>query len=151
MVWRGAGEPALRPGWAMHAAKWRGNCRYTHAPMASAGSVVWQAAFCVLHMTSPTDFPTASSPIAHAAARWPRLAAPQAPREDHWIEQLGRRRNDDFAWLKYIPETGTRSMDNLPEPLGSLLQAERQYAQQMLAPLAAPAQRFRGLAACRPA
>lgn len=91
---------------------------------------------------APTSAPAADPAAKAAQPVWPALAAPHAAPQDHWIEQLGRRRNDDFAWLKYIPETGTRSMDQLPEPLGSLLQAEREYAQQMLAPLAAPAQRF---------
>lgn len=85
---------------------------------------------------TPADASGAAQPV------WPAINAPHAEPQDHWIEQLGRRRNDDFAWLKYVPETGTRTMDNLPEPLGSLLQAERDYAAQMLAPLAASAQRF---------
>ena len=91
---------------------------------------------------APTPAPAADSATTAQQPAWPAITAPHVAPQDHWIEQLGRRRNDDFAWLKYIPETGTRSMDNLPEPLGSLLQAERDYAQQMLAPQAASAQRF---------
>ena len=67
--------------------------------------------------------------------RWPPLSAPQAPCEDHWIAQLGRTRNDAFAWMKYVPATGTRTMENLPPRLQQHLQAEGHYAQQMLAPL----------------
>ena len=73
---------------------------------------------------------------------WPALAAPQAPREDHVIEQLGRTRNDEFAWMKFVPAVGTRTMENLPPRLRQHLQAERDYAQQLLQPLAAPAQDF---------
>lgn len=91
---------------------------------------------------APTPAPAADHAATATQPAWPAIAAPHAQPQDHWIEQLGRRRNDDFAWLKYIPKTGTRTMENLPEPLGSLLQAERHYAQQMLAPLAASGQRF---------
>ena len=76
------------------------------------------------------------------APGWPMLAAPRAPREDHVIEQLGRIRNDEFAWMKFVPATGTRTMENLPTRLRQHLQAERDYAQQLLQPLAASAQAF---------
>lgn len=76
------------------------------------------------------------------APGWPVLAAPQAPREDHVIEQLGRTRNDEFAWMQFVPAVGTRTMENLPPRLRQHLQAERDYAQQLLQPLAAPAQDF---------
>ena len=44
--------------------------------------------------------------------------------------------------MKYLPATGTRTMDNLPPRLQQHLQAERDYAQQMLAPLDAAADAF---------
>ena len=77
-----------------------------------------------------------------AALGWPLLAAPQAPREDHVIEQLGRRRNDEFAWMKYLPPTGTRSLNNVPPRLAQHLHAEMDYAAQMLQPLAASTEAF---------
>ena len=73
---------------------------------------------------------------------WPNLPAPQTPTEDHWIEQLGRRRNDDYAWMKLVPETGTRTLENLPQRLRQHLLAEMEYAKQMLQPLHAAEQAF---------
>ena len=66
---------------------------------------------------------------------WPKIAAPKAARVDHWIDQLGRRRNDSYAWMKYIPETGSRTIETLPDPVRKLLQDEMTYADHVLAPL----------------
>ena len=80
--------------------------------------------------------------VGRPAPLWPAVTAPLAPREDHVIEQLGRTRNDEFAWMKFVPATGTRTMGNLPHRLRQHLQAEHDYAQQLLQPLVAPAQAF---------
>ncbi len=69
------------------------------------------------------------------ASGWADVAAPVAPLEDHIVEQLGRVRNDAFAWMKYVPETGSRTMDNLPPQLREHLVTESDYAQQILDPL----------------
>ena len=76
------------------------------------------------------------------AGRWPDIAPPVAPRVHHEIHQLGRTRIDPYAWLKFIPEAGTRDLDTLPEPLRSHLTAEMQYARQMLEPLKADVDHF---------
>ncbi len=89
--------------------------------------------------TSPTSL---TPPASAAGAMFPRLAAPRAPRIDHWIEQLGRRRNDPYAWLKFIPAQGTRTLDTLPEPLREHLAAEMAYADSVLAPLAPLVEQF---------
>ncbi|WP_202392823.1 S9 family peptidase [Croceibacterium xixiisoli] len=64
------------------------------------------------------------------------MPAPQAPQRDHWISQLGRRRNDPYDWLKFVPEEGSRTMDNLPPDLRAHLQAEIDHSQAMLQVLA---------------
>jgi len=73
---------------------------------------------------------------------WPRLTPPRAPRVDHWIEQLGRRRNDAYSWMKFIPPQGSRRLETLPPMLRAHLTAEMDYAEAMLAPLAAERQHF---------
>lgn len=75
-------------------------------------------------------------------AFWPPIAPPRAPRVDHWIEQLGRRRNDTYAWMQFVPATGSRTLETLPQPLRAHLEAEMRYADDMLAPLAPQALRF---------
>ncbi len=84
--------------------------------------------------------PFAKPPV--PAPVWPPVPAPQAPCRDHWIEQLGRRRNDPYAWMKFIPEAGSRKLDTLPAPLRAHLQAEMDYAGGILAPLAPLVARF---------
>ncbi|MCG2842628.1 prolyl oligopeptidase family serine peptidase [Sandaracinobacter sp. RS1-74] len=74
--------------------------------------------------------PSAPRPV------WPGIAAPEAPRLDHEIVQLGRQRNDPYAWMKFIPESGSRTMEGLPPRLRAHLQAEMAYAEAMLRPLA---------------
>ncbi|QIL83734.1 S9 family peptidase [Diaphorobacter sp. HDW4A] len=44
--------------------------------------------------------------------------------------------------MQFVPELGTRTMENLPQRLQTHLQAERSYAQQMLAPLEASTDAF---------
>jgi len=70
------------------------------------------------------------------------IPAPQAPRMDHRIEQLGRRRNDPYAWMKFIPQAGSRTLDTLPSPLREHLEAEMDYANGILGPLAPSAAQF---------
>ncbi|ETF02970.1 peptidase S9 [Advenella kashmirensis W13003] len=70
------------------------------------------------------------------AFTWPPVTAPLAQRHDHVIEQLGRTRNDPYAWMKYIPRSGTRSLDTLPAPLHTHLATEMKYAEDILSPLA---------------
>lgn len=71
------------------------------------------------------------------------IQAPLAPRKPHEIQQLGRRRVDAYAWMRFIPESGVRTLDNLPLPLRRHLDAEMRYAQEVLRPLQADAQWFR--------
>jgi oligopeptidase B len=59
---------------------------------------------------------------------------PQAPRIPFRIDQLGRVRNDPYRWMKYIPETGSRTMDSLPDMVRKHLQAEAGYAENVLKP-----------------
>ncbi|CAM5199737.1 Oligopeptidase B OS=Castellaniella defragrans OX=75697 GN=HNR28_002482 PE=4 SV=1 [Castellaniella defragrans] len=68
---------------------------------------------------------------------------PVAPREAQEIRQLGRRRIDAYAWMKFIPQEGTRTLDNVPPRLRTHLRAEMQYAQEVLQPLEEDMRRFR--------
>lgn len=70
------------------------------------------------------------------AGRWPKIAPPQSPRVSHVIDQLGRQRDDAYSWMKFIPATGERTRDNLPDAVGAMLKAENAYADAILAPLA---------------
>lgn len=84
----------------------------------SAGPVAWAA------------------PAADAARRrWPEIKPPQPPRIPHVIEQLGRKRDDAYSWMKFVPATGERTRDNLPKPVGAMLAAENAYAEAVLKPL----------------
>jgi len=74
---------------------------------------------------------------------WPEVSPPAARCEDHEIQQLGRMRVDPYAWMKFIPPSGSRSMDSLPPPLREHLGAEMQYARDILHPLAAAIERLR--------
>lgn len=82
-------------------------------------------------------------------APWPTGAAPQAPRQAHEITQLGRSRSDPYAWMQYVPPIGSRHMDGLPDALRAHLQAEMDYAQAALQPLAADAALLRQRLAAR--
>lgn len=71
---------------------------------------------------------------------------PIAPRDDVEIRQLGRTRTDAYAWMRFIPPSGTRTLDNLPPPLHEHLMAEMSYAQEvLLRPLGADIEQFRTL------
>lgn len=74
---------------------------------------------------------------------WLDISAPIPPRLTHRIQQLGRTRDDPYAWMKYIPNSGTRTLDTLPAQLRKHLQDEMQYAERVLAPLAPLARRFK--------
>src|SRR5690606_3716119 len=73
---------------------------------------------------------------------WPDVAPPVAPREDSEIRQLGRTRVDAYAWMRFIPPAGTRTLCELPPRLREHLEAEMRYADEILAPLAADADRM---------
>lgn len=76
----------------------------------------------------------AKARTAGAAARWPDVAPPQSPRLSHVVEQLGRKRDDAYSWMKFIPDTGERTRTNLPEAVATMLTAENAYAEAMLQP-----------------
>ncbi|NYT85882.1 S9 family peptidase [Pollutimonas harenae] len=75
-------------------------------------------------------------------ALWPDSVPPIPPREDHKIHQLGRERVDHYAWMKFIPSSCSRTLDGLPERLRQHLDAEMEYARDVLHPLAADAKYF---------
>jgi oligopeptidase B len=70
------------------------------------------------------------------AGRWPAVKPPVLPRIDHPIRQLGRVRDDPYAWIKYVPKAGSRTRDTLPPMIAKALAAEADYAAAILAPLA---------------
>lgn len=92
---------------------------------AALGAVALGASGCV---TSPPV-------LGRTTARWPDIEPPHPPRIPHPIEQLGRTRDDVYAWMKFVPDTGVRTEDNLPAPVAKHLAAENAYAHAMLAPL----------------
>ncbi len=67
---------------------------------------------------------------------------PRPPRNDHWISQLGRLRNDPYAWLKVPSGRGARSFDILPGEVRAALLAEIAYANAVLVPLERDIARF---------
>src|SRR5690606_19045168 len=75
-------------------------------------------------------------------ALWPDAVPPIPPREDLDIRQLGRHRVDPYAWMKFIPPSGARTLDSLPERLRKHLDAEMKYAQDILRPLANEAEHY---------
>lgn len=77
-----------------------------------------------------------TAPASRSAASWPDVSPPVAPREEWEIQQLGRRRVDAYAWMKFIPAVGSRTLDTLPAPLRGHLDAEMRYASDVLEPLA---------------
>ena len=72
-----------------------------------------------------------------AKPRWPAVAPPQPPRISHVIEQLDRRRDDVYSWMKFIPADGERNRGNLPGPVATMLAQENAYAEAVLKPLRA--------------
>lgn len=83
-----------------------------------------------------------SVPCSGPTAAWPDIVPPLAPREDREIHQLGRMRVDSYAWMKFVPPSGSRTLDGLPARLRAHLEAEMRYAQDVLSPLAADARYF---------
>lgn len=79
---------------------------------------------------------SALDPKPGANPRWPDVPPPQSPRISHMIEQLGRKRDDAYSWMKFIPADSERTRDNLPKAVGAMLNAENRYADAMLQPLA---------------
>ncbi|MGB6242736.1 MAG: prolyl oligopeptidase family serine peptidase [Castellaniella sp.] len=77
------------------------------------------------------------------------MPPPVAPREEHVVQQLGRQRNDPYAWMKFIPSQGVRALDGLPSPLREHLEAERRYADAILQPLTDDAAWFRARMSAR--
>lgn len=77
----------------------------------------------------------AKGAAAKPGARWPAITAPQPPRVSHVIEQLGRKRDDAYSWMKFIPAKGERTRTNLPEAVGKMLADENAYADAILKPL----------------
>lgn len=69
--------------------------------------------------------------------RWPRARAPRAARIPHRIVQLGRRRDDPYSWIKFIPSQGQRELETMPRRIREHLRAEQRYEHAMLAPLEA--------------
>ncbi len=71
-----------------------------------------------------------------ATTHWPDVAPPRARRIPHVIKQLGRTRDDVYSWMKFIPTSGERTRDNLPDAVGAMLRAENAYVDAMMQPLA---------------
>ncbi|THF66672.1 S9 family peptidase [Pseudothauera nasutitermitis] len=90
-----------------------------------------------------------SAPSSGPAALWPEPPPPLAPREEREIRQLGRTRSDAYAWMKFVPQAGSRTLDLLPAPLREHLEAEMSYAREVLRPLASGIEEFRARMAAR--
>lgn len=74
---------------------------------------------------------------AQGKPRWPAVPRPQSPRISHVIEQLGRKRDDVYSWMKFIPANGERNRGNLPGPVAKMLAEENAYAEAVLKPVRA--------------
>lgn len=72
---------------------------------------------------------------AKAAMRWPDIPAPKPPRISHVIKQLGRTRDDPYAWMKFVPGQGERNRTNIPAPVAQMLTDENRYAAAVLKPI----------------
>jgi oligopeptidase B len=71
------------------------------------------------------------------AAAGPTLPTPPVtPRIPLVRSQVGRTRTDYYAWLKYVPATGQRSVETLPPPIRDHLTAENAYAEAVLSRVA---------------
>ncbi|WP_298013798.1 prolyl oligopeptidase family serine peptidase [uncultured Castellaniella sp.] len=96
------------------------------------------------------DTSTASSEsLPGSPASWPDVPPPVALREERIIRQLGRRRDDPYAWMKFVPSSGARALEGLPSRLREHLDAEMRYADAVLRPLADDAARFHARMAAR--
>ena len=62
---------------------------------------------------------------------------PVTPRIPLLRSQVGRTRNDPYAWIKYVPASGQRSVETLPAPVRDHLLAENAYARAVLERVAA--------------
>ena len=72
-----------------------------------------------------------------STGRWSSTPPPVAPLVPHRITQLGRTRDDPYAWMKYVPKQGTRDLATMPPTISRHLRAEQAYADAMLRPLEA--------------
>ena len=70
------------------------------------------------------------------------LAAPAPRRIAKRIAQLGRTRVDHYAWLKFVPTRGVRTLATIPSAIRAHLEAENRYADAVLAPFAANERRL---------
>ncbi|WP_156681134.1 S9 family peptidase [Sphingomonas profundi] len=77
-----------------------------------------------------------------ARADVPLPAPPVTPRIPLVRSQLGRTRTDPFAWLKYVPATGQRSIETMPIAIRQHLLAENTYAEAVLARVATAERSF---------
>lgn len=84
-----------------------------------------------------TAMATSGAGAAARGRRWPAVAPPVLPRIAHPIRQLGRVRDDPYAWIKFVPQSGSRTRDTLPPMIARAIAAEADYAAKVLAPLAA--------------
>jgi oligopeptidase B len=62
---------------------------------------------------------------------------PVTPRIPLTRTQVGRTRIDPYAWIKYVPASGQRSIETLPAPVREHLLAENVYAKAVLDRVAA--------------
>ncbi|WP_277980271.1 prolyl oligopeptidase family serine peptidase [Sphingomonas phyllosphaerae] len=69
-------------------------------------------------------------------------APPVTPRVPFLRRQLGRTRDDPYAWLKYVPPQGQRDIATMPPAIRDHLLAENAYAGAMLDRVAATERRF---------
>ena len=83
--------------------------------------------------------PVPIDPSFRPGSYWPAASAPIAPRENRETRQLGRLRVDPYAWMKFIPPSGSRTLETLPAQLRRHLEDEMRYAQEVLHPLQADA------------
>ncbi|MBB3912581.1 S9 family peptidase [Sphingomonas desiccabilis] len=79
-------------------------------------------------------------PARAAEFRLPR--PPVTPRVPLVRSQVGRSRTDSYAWLKYVPPEGQRSLETLPAPIREHLVAENAYAKAVLARVATEERAF---------
>ncbi|CAM5189604.1 hypothetical protein CDEN61S_02464 [Castellaniella denitrificans] len=101
---------------------------------------------CPRHAGPPGEIQSsdhALCPITRFGHSLARDHSPVAPHEPHESRQLGRVRVDAYAWMRFIPPSGTRMLDNLPPRLRGHLNAETRYARDVLGPLEPAARWFR--------
>ncbi|MBB6504564.1 oligopeptidase B [Sphingomonas endophytica] len=79
-------------------------------------------------------------PVRAAGPALPR--PPQTPRVPLTRQQLGRTRDDPYAWLKYVPATGQRDIATMPPMIRDHLRAENAYAATVMERVAAQERGF---------